>query len=100
MNLRAHWQFYRSIFPFCASFGFVAKLAVGLFGGFQVYETMVLMFGFQGFNSFRKGEIYFYYNLGLTKWQLYRTSFMLNLIIGIPLFCVLMLFKSLFFGIA
>ncbi len=98
MNIRAHWQFYRSILPFCASFGIVTTLAVGLFWGFLVYTTVGLWFGFIGFNSFRKREIYFYYNLGLTKWQLYKTSFILNLVIGIPLFCVLMLFKFLVIG--
>lgn len=100
MNLRAYWHFYQSIFPFCATFGVLAMLTVGLFWGFLFYATVGLWFGFFGFGVFRIREYYFYYNLGLTKWKLYRISFLLNLLVGIPVFCALALFKFLVLGSA
>jgi hypothetical protein len=92
MHLRAYWQLYKSIFPFIAAVGIVGVVALGVFWGFLLFCTLGLWFGFVGFATFRKGEYYFYHNLGLTRWNLVKASFLLNLMVGVPVFSVLLLF--------
>ncbi|MEM7186214.1 MAG: hypothetical protein AAF466_06105 [Bacteroidota bacterium] len=98
MNLRAYWQFYRSLLPFCVSFGVVAMIAVGLLWGFVFFSSVGWLVGLLGFATFRKDEYYFYYNLGITKQRLAGVSFLINLAIGVPLFLILSLFKFVVLG--
>lgn len=98
MNIRARWQFYKSIFPFVISFAMVAVIAVGVVWGFLLFCTLGLLFGFVGFSNFRKNEYYFYYNLGLTRWKLFKSSFVINLVIGLPIFAALLIFFTFVFG--
>lgn len=98
MNLRALWQFYKTIFPFVMAFAIVSVIALGVFWGFILFCTLGLWFGIVGFSTFRKGEYYFYYNLGLTKWKLIKASFFFNLLVGVPIFTLLLIFLTFVFG--
>jgi hypothetical protein len=98
MNLRAHWQFYKSIFPFIAAFALVGIIALGALWGFVVFCSLGLWFGFFGFSNFRKDDYYFYHNLGLTRWHLIKSSFIINLIVGLPVFILLVILFLFLFG--
>lgn len=95
---RAYWHFYKSIFPFIVAFAILSMLYVGLLWGFVLFATVGLLVGFFGFRTFYNDQFYFYFNLGLTKWQLYRASFVINLFVGIPLFIIMILIVSFFLG--
>ncbi len=95
---RAYWQFYRTIFPFIATFSILSGLLLGYIWGFIFFTTISLFFGFVGFQVFYKHQYYFYYNLGITKWKLLKVSFIINLIVGIPVFSVLIIFIIFLFG--
>ncbi|SRX56105.1 hypothetical protein AEQU1_03132 [Aequorivita sp. CIP111184] len=95
---RAYWQFYKSIFPFITVFSILSVLVLGLLWGFVLFATIGLLFGFIGFRTFYNDQFYFYYNIGLTKWKLVQTSFIINLLVGIPMFSVLIIFIFFLFG--
>lgn len=95
---RAYWQFYKSIFPFIVAFSILSMLYVGLLWGFVVFVTIGLLFGFIGFRTFYNDQFYFYFNLGLTKWKLFKVAFVINILVGIPVFLVLIIFLILLFG--
>ena len=42
--------------------------------------------------KFQENEYYFYHNLGLTKWHLIKSSFLINLVVGLPVFVLLTVF--------
>ena len=98
MNIRPYLQFYKAIFPFVAAAGIICLVAFGPIWAFGMFATICLGFGFIGFTAFRKQEYYFYQNLGLTKLKLMKSSFLLNLLIGIPLFSLILLIMFLFLG--
>ncbi|SRX75043.1 hypothetical protein AEQU3_02031 [Aequorivita antarctica] len=95
---RAYWQFYKTIFPFIVSFSILSMLYVGLFWGFVLFVSIGLLFGFIGFRTFYNNQFYFYFNLGLTKWKLFKVSFVMNILVGIPVFSVLIIFLIFIFG--
>lgn len=86
MNIRPYWQFYKDIFLFIVVFSLLGVIAFGLFLGFFFFMSIGLLFGFFAFHYFKKNEFYSYYNLGITKKKLYGAAFILNLIVGLPLF--------------
>jgi hypothetical protein len=98
MNIRPYTQFYKSIFPFVAGFAFVGVMVFGVFWGFFFFVTIALGFGFVGFNTFKKNEWYTYQNLGITKWMLFKGSFFMNLVLGLPVFIFLFLLISFIIG--
>jgi len=73
-------------------------MGLGVYWGFLLFSTLGLLIGFIGFYTFKKGEYYFYYNLGITKFGLLNASFFINILIGIPVFSILFLFNTLLFG--
>lgn len=95
---RAYWQFYKTIFPFIAAFSVLSMLSLGLLWGFVFFATISLLFGFVGFRAFYNDQFYFYFNLGITKWKLLKASFLINLLVGIPIFSVLIIFIHFIFG--
>lgn len=95
---RAYWQFYKSIFPFIAAFSILSTLYVGLLWGFVIFATIGLLMGFVGFKSFYNNQFYFYFNLGITKWMLFRASFLINVLVGIPLYSFLIILLFFVFG--
>ncbi len=98
MAIRAYWQFYKTIFPFIAAFSILSMLYVGLLWGFVLFLTIGLLFGFIGFRTFYNDQFYFYFNLGITKWKLFKVSFIINILVGIPVFSVLIIFITFIFG--
>ncbi len=98
MSYRALLQFYKSLFPFIAAFSILGVAFLGIMWGFVFFATLGLVFGFFGFRYFYGNQFYFYYNLGLTHWNLFASSFIINLFVGIPIFGVLLLFITFIFG--
>lgn len=96
--MRAHIQFYKSIFPFIAAFALVGIVAFGIFWGFFFFITIAFGFGFLGFHTFRRKEWYLYENLGISKYQLFKSAFFINLLIGFPVFAILFITIYFFFG--
>jgi len=95
---RAYWQFYKTIFPFIIAFSILSMLYLGLIWGFLLFATIGLSIGFFGFRTFYNDQFYFYFNLGITKWKLFKASFLINLLVGIPIFSVLLIFISFLLG--
>lgn len=98
MPIRAYWQFYKSIFPFVVGFSLIGIVYLGLIWGFVFFATVSLFFGFYGFRIFYNKQFYFYYNLGLTKTKLFLASFVINLLIGLPVFSIFIVIFHLVFG--
>jgi len=98
MHIRAYWQFYKSIFPFIAIFSILGVIYVGIAWGFVLFATLGLFFGFLGFLFFYNDQYYFYYNLGLTKKRLILGSIVINILVGVPIFSILLIFISFIFG--
>lgn len=96
--MRPYIQFYKDLFPFVITFGLICIIAVGVIWGFVLFITLGLFAGFAGFSAFKKNEYYFYYNLGITPWKLFKVSFLFNLLVGIPLFGGLLIFISFVLG--
>lgn len=71
---------------------------MGLIWGFIFFATISLLFGFIGFQVFYKDQYYFYFNLGISKWKLLMTSFIINLFVGIPAFSILIILIFFMFG--
>jgi hypothetical protein len=98
MNYRPYWLFYKTIFPFVAATGLISLGVFGVYWGYFLFCTLGVFVGFIGFKSFRKDEYYSYYNLGITRTKLFQTSFIINLLVGLPIFLVFLAFFILFFG--
>ena len=98
MNARPYWQFYKALFPFTISFGLLVLLTFGMLWGSLLFIVLGVPIGFLGFQSFRSNEYYFYQNLGLTKWRLAKGAFIINLLVGLPVFTVALLLLFLLFG--
>lgn len=98
MNFRPYWQFYKAIFPFVLGTGLLAVGIFGVYWGYALFCTLGLFFGFIGFKNFRKDEYYTYYNLGITKFKLLKTSFIINLLVGVPIFVVFLALFLVIFG--
>ncbi|MFT7072695.1 hypothetical protein [Patiriisocius sp. Uisw_017] len=98
MNIRPHIQFYKEIFPFVAAFGSVGTIAFGILYGFVFFLTFGLGFGFFAFNTFKKAQWYAYQNLGITRWQLLKSSFLMNVLLGLPVYIFLFILISFILG--
>lgn len=71
---------------------------MGVLWGYLLFGILGVPIGMIGFQSFRKNEYYFYQNLGLTKFQLAKFSFLINLIVGLPIFVLALLLFLILFG--
>lgn len=98
MRIRAYWQFYKALFPFIAGFGLVSLGMFGPIWGYILFSTLGYGFGWLGFIIFRKEEFQFYLNLGLTKLRLFFICWLLNILLGLPIFLIISTFYKLFFG--
>ncbi|MAZ72462.1 MAG: hypothetical protein CMC70_04880 [Flavobacteriaceae bacterium] len=98
MILRPHWQFYKAIFPFVIATGLLSAAIFGVYWGYILYSTLGVILGFIGFHTFRKDEFYSYYNLGFTKRNLFKTSFIINLLVGLPVFLLFLALFLIIFG--
>lgn len=98
MMVRAYWQFYKTLFPFIAAVAILGIAFMGLLWGFVIFATFALILGFLGFKYFYSNQFYFYFNLGLTKWKLFAASFLINILVGVPIFSILIIFINFIFG--
>ena len=98
MPIRAYIQFYKNIIPFVLAFTLLSKILFGSFPAIIIFLTLGIGIGFLAFSLIKKKEFYFYYNLGITKWNLFKSVFLINLIVGTPLLIVLFLTISYIFG--
>ncbi len=96
---RAYWQFYKTIVPFISVFAIICSLFGGLLWASLLFLIIGPFIGMLGFNVFYKNQFYFYFNLGITKTSLLKTSFIINFLIGIPVLGLLFLIFNLFLGI-
>ncbi len=94
----AYWQFYKTIFPFIAAFSIVCIAIGGLFWGFLLFSSTGPLIGYLGFASFYKKQIYFFHNLGLSRLKLISVSFVINLLVGIPLLGISIVCLKFFLG--
>ena len=98
MNIRPYLQFYKSIFLYILAFSIVGVISFGIFYGFIFFLTFGLGFGFVAFQTFYKEQWFTYENLGITKWKLLKTSLLLNLTVGLPIFLFLFILISVIIG--
>jgi hypothetical protein len=47
-----------------------------------------ILIGMLGFNTFKKNEYFAYYNLGITKKQLIKNTFILNSLISLTVYLI------------
>ncbi len=97
MLFRAYWQFYKDCLPFSLAFTLVSVIFFGNLWGIIFFLTIGIGIGFLGFMATKNNEYYFYYNLGLTKLKLFKTFFLINFFVAIPIL-ILLLFISFLFG--
>ncbi len=95
---RAYWQFYKTLFPFIAAFSIACLLFGDLYWSFFLFATVGPFIGMLGFKVFYKEQFYFYYNLGHTYLKLVKITFIINLLLGIPIFGILILILAFFLG--
>jgi hypothetical protein len=98
MPTRAYWQFYKEIIPFILIFTVICKIIFGAVTGVFVFLTFGIFIGFLAFWLLKKDEFYFYYNIGLTKWKLFKGVFLINLVVGTPIIVLVLIIISLLFG--
>ena len=98
MLIRAYWQFYKEVLPYMLAFGLLCAFIFGLIWGYILYVLLGTFVGFFGFQTFKKNQFYFYFNLGITKWKLFNRVFMVNGVFGILALIVSKLIISLFLG--
>ncbi len=98
MPIRAYFQFYKDVILYILIFTFICMLLFGIAAAFLIFTTLGIFIGFLVFELVKKEEYYFYYNLGITKWKLFKVVFLLNLVIGTPIVLILLLITSYFIG--
>jgi len=98
MPIRAYLQFYKSIIPFILMFTLLSFFIFGLVPSFIIFLTIGIFIGFLTFYLIKKKEFYFYYNLGISKWKLFRAVFLINLILGVPIVLIILFIISFFIG--
>ena len=76
---------------FIAAFAAITVTLFGILWGYVFSVTIGLIVGMIGFYAFKRSQFYFYYNLGLTPWRLFKVSFVINGIISFGLFFMLQL---------
>ena len=76
------------------AFGLLFTIAFGFGWGILSYILVAPLLSTRAFQAFRNNEYIFYYNLGLTKWKLLKTVFLINLPMAIPVGIVLYLLAA------
>ena len=94
MSLRPYWQYYKGCFPFLMAIGLLVTVVFGFAWGIVCFVILGPSVSGRAFQVFRNNEYVFYYNLGLTKWKLLKMTFLINLVIAIPVAVLLYLLAS------
>ncbi len=96
MRIRAYWQFYKDCFVFILA---SAVILFGLFGlgwGMLGFCSISVFLGFLGFSFLKSEEFYFYYNLGIRRWELIKATLIINLVVAVPVGLVFTFISFLF----
>lgn len=90
------WAFYRSVL----AFNFALSVAIGLLGGIAGFAASFLVLGFAASIAVKEvrnaSEYIFYRNNGISRLQLWASSFGLNVLIFVLLILILTFFGWLF----
>jgi hypothetical protein len=95
---RALWNFYKDILLYIVAFTILSKIVFGNLTAVLIFITIGIFIGFLAFYLLKKQEFYFYYNLGLTKWKLFKAVFLINLLIGTPIVIITLMVVTMVFG--
>ena len=88
---RAFLKFYVDSTRYNLAFSILCFLIIGPNAGIISLPTYGLAIGLLCYRQFQGHQYYFYYNLGMTKQRLISKSFIINLIIALPLLLILYL---------
>jgi hypothetical protein len=75
--------------PFC----FIIGMISGIFWSIISFSTLGILFGYIGYQNFKKNQYYAYYNLGFTKAKLLKTVWLFNTIISVLLLLIYKKFR-------
>jgi hypothetical protein len=95
---RALWNFYKDIFLYIVAFTVLSKVVFGNFSAVLIFITISVFAGFMAFYLLKKQEFYFYYNLGYTRWKLFKGVFLINLVLGTPIVIITLVIVTMLFG--
>ena len=95
---RALWNFYKDILLYIVGFTILSKIVFGNLTAVLIFITIGVFVGFLAFYLLKKQEFYFYYNLGYTKWKLFKVVFLINLVVGTPIVITVLTVATILFG--
>ena len=98
MPTRALWSLYKSLLPYVLAFTLLCKIVFGSLIAFFLFLTIGILVGFFVFGLIKKQEFYFYYNLGYTKWKLFKVVFLINILVGGPILMAILILITFIFG--
>ncbi len=75
--------------PFCFIFGMIS----GIIWSIIFFSTFGILFGYIGYQTFKKNQYYAYYNLGFTKIKLLKTVWLFNTIISLLVLLIYIKFR-------
>jgi hypothetical protein len=85
---RAFLKFYFDAMRYNLAFSILCFLIVNPLAGIVSFPTYGLAVGLIFYKRFHGHQYYFYYNLGITKQKLIIKSFIINLIITLPILLI------------
>jgi hypothetical protein len=92
MNTNPKLKYFLDINLYNSIFCLIISLISGFLWGLLMFMTIGIIVGFFGFRTFKENEYFAYYNLGLTKKDLIKNTFLMNSLISFFLFLIYILF--------
>jgi len=91
--MRAFWHYYRTLnlFNICFS-SIVAFMAFKFYLFPLMFCTLGTIAGIFSYSYFFKNECYFYNNLGYSNLRLFTMTFVINIVLAIPVFLLTLLY--------
>tara|TARA_R110000868_G_scaffold5558_3_gene33246 strand:+ start:2343 stop:2624 length:282 start_codon:yes stop_codon:yes gene_type:complete len=93
MYSKAIWKYFLDINTFNAPFSLIFGLIFGIMWSVIIFSSFGILFGYLGFQTFKKNEYYAYYNLGFTKINLIKKVWLMNMAISSLIFLILIIFR-------
>ena len=88
MNIKPFIKYFLDINLYNIIFCTIIILFSNFFWGLIMFISIGILIGMLCFNTFKKNEYFAYYNLGITKNQLIKSTFILNSIISVILYLI------------
>ena len=98
MRLQPYFYFYKTIVLFVLVLGLIGYVAFGFGWGLLLLLTIAVPLCYLAHTTLYKNERFFYANLGITGAKLIGRCYLINMIIGAPLYCAVTLFISFLLG--